>query len=161
MQYGKFTQLAERIIENARSRFLETGGVPFTLFIVTPKDRIKIVEFPNEILPSIQEATRDAVRRYKGTAVVFVGEGWLAEYKAPSEEATEQSLEDFLAHHPSPRAHPDRVEVLMAQAIHPEGSMSWLMRISREGGRTACGRAEPFEEGGIVFGKDLSDVLRT
>lgn len=155
MEYSTFIQLAERIVENARARFLETGSVPFTLFIVTSKDRMKIVELPDEILPSIHEASRDAVRRYKGTAVVFVGEAWLAEYKAPSEEGTEQSLEEFLAHHPSPGAHPDRVEVLMAEAIHPERANSWLMRISREGGRTACGRAEPFEEGGIVFGKDL------
>lgn len=160
MQYERFTQLAERIAENARLRFLETGGVPLTLFIVTPRDRLKLVELPGHIVRPVHEVIRDAVERHRGTSVVVVGEAWLAEYKALPEGEMAESLEAFLAHHPSPQAHPDRKDVLMVEAIHPEGSRTWLMRISRESGKAACGRPEPFEKGGTVFGRGLSDVLR-
>lgn len=155
MQYSTFTHLAERIVENARLRFRETGSMPLTIFIVTTGDRLKIVEFPDEVWGSVHEAIRDAVQRHKGTAVVVVAEAWLAEYKAPIEE----SLEEFLTHHPSPRGHPDRKDVLIVEAFHVDGNVAWVIRISREGGRIVCGRAEPFEEGGTVFGRDLRDVL--
>lgn len=155
MQYSQFAQLAERIVETSRLRYTETGSIPLTLFIVTAKDQLKIVEFPDEVVSPVPEAIRDTVQRYKGTAVVVVAEAWMAEYKA----AVEESLEEFLAHHGSPRAHPDRQDVLIIEAFHAERSWAWLMRISREGGRIVCGRAEPFEEGGTVFGRDLSDLL--
>lgn len=158
MQQSKFKHLAEKIMERARERLVKTGGVPLTLFVFKADDRIKMVEFPAEVPQSVHETIKDTVRRFEGTAVVIVGEAWMTEYQAPPEEM-EQVLEEITGHQPRPSTYPDRREILVVEAIHSEGSISWFVRISREGGRIVCGRPQTLEEGDTVFGGGLSDVL--
>ncbi|MFQ5989517.1 MAG: hypothetical protein ACE5K9_06350 [Candidatus Methylomirabilales bacterium] len=139
----------------ARERLREMGEVPLTLFVVRSNDQIKIVEFADEVPQPVDETIRETVRRLEGTAVVVVGEAWMKEYHAVEDKAVGETLEEVVAHQQSP----DRTEILMVEGIHGEGSISWLMRISREGGRIVCGRAHRLEEGDTVFGGGLSDVL--
>ncbi|MFQ5930464.1 MAG: hypothetical protein ACE5MK_12275 [Acidobacteriota bacterium] len=144
MEYSRFKQLAEKVKERAREKLLQTGEVPLTLFIVKSNDQIKIIELAHEVPQPIHETIRDTVRRLDGTAVVVVGEAWMTEISGDQAPAS---------------GDPTRMEILMVEAIHSEGSISWVMRISREGGRIACGRAQRLEEGDTVFGGGLSDIL--
>jgi hypothetical protein len=159
MEYSKFTQLAEKVMGSARERLREMGEVPLTLFVVEPNDQVKIVELADEATHPVNEMIRDTVQRLEGTAVVVVGEAWMTEYKTQADKTIEQALEELTAPQPPPSGHPDRMEILMVEGIHSEGSIAWLMRISREGGRIVCGRAHRLEEGKTVFGGGLGDVL--
>ncbi len=100
MEYSKFTQLAEKVMGNARERLREMGEVPLTLFVVKPNDRIKIVELADEVTHPVNEAIRDTVQRLEGTAVVVVGEAWMTEYKTQADKTIEQALEELTAPQP-------------------------------------------------------------
>ncbi len=155
MEYDKFTQLAEKVMGYARERLREMGEVPLTVFVLRPNDKMKIVEFTDDIPQPVHETIRETVQRLEGRAVVVVGEAWMMEYHVAEDNVGEQVLEEVATH----QQVLDRMEILMVEGIHVEGSISWLMRISREGGRIVCGRAQRLEEGDNVFGGALSDVL--
>lgn len=159
MEYRRFKQLAEKVMGYARDKLCEMGEVPLTLFIVKSDDQIKIVVFEDEDPQPVHETIREMVRRLEGRAVVIVGEAWMMEYKSPEDKGVEEVLEELTAPQPPLSMHPDRMEILMVEGIHSEGSISWFLRISREGGRTVCGRPQRREEGDTVFGGGLSDVF--
>ena len=84
MEYAKFEKLAIEILDETCNMLNDEGGVPPTIFVVTPSDEIRNVRIVNMPPGKLRQTVKEAVQRLEATAAIVGSKVWMTPHDEKS-----------------------------------------------------------------------------
>jgi len=141
----EFMQEAERLRDTALSLLRQDGCHEPTVIAWTRDGRCEVIGLSLKDCPlNMGDVLKGLVRLRRIYAFVAIGEAWMTRGEGVRLDVP-------------PSQSPEREQVLMVSAVHPQGKQGWFVPFRTEGGRTILGR--PVSSAGLTLAGGIPEAL--